>query len=299
MVSISDKWKPALYSLIFLLFGVGFVTQLMPFLALTLGRGAEVSALIDKVQLFGLFGASFGIILSLMGVFHSIHLVFPSSQKVLGWVGALIHDYDSGLISSLSPNFKFFKSVLNQLLVFLPFLFIIGFYGITQTGIPFFEAQQVTEIGKGIISIEPAGSEMFILAFLLSLIVYPLKWIGSRKKWNKTTYWSIAMPSGLFIGTLYGIVIHILRYGDSNASLFAVGIFWFTSALLILLFGGIVLAWVFKDVNNFFQYLKEGLRDISSDTRVFIVVIIFVLIMVFLGFLKIVISQMKKKRDGG
>ena len=267
-MQIQDKYKPLLRGAIFIIFGVLLYNILLPFVALTWGHGAEQQALLDKVQIYSTYGIGFGYGLTFLALIMFIYLMFPKSYKYLGWMGALINNYEDGMLKEVK-FFDFFKKLSWQIAIFLPFFLILGYLGITQTGIPF-AGQQVSPVGKTIINIEPAGSEIFILAFLISLIYFPLKYLKIKNNWTVGTFWSIVTPSCLLTGTLYGYIIHTLRYSGSDADIFAVVIFWFTASLLILLTGGFILAWLFKDINNLFQNFKE--MALANDT-IFLIII--------------------------
>ena len=265
---MKDEYKPLIRGSIFFLFGVVIFNILLPFIALTWGHGAEQSAMVDKVQLYSVYGIAFGSAVTFMALMMFLWMKFPKYYKHIGWVGSLINNYEDSLLKEVK-FFDFFKKLRWQIAVFLPFFLILGYLGITQTGIPFV-GQQVSPVGKTIINIEPAGSEIFILAFIISLIYFSLKYLKIKNNWTSEKFWSITIPSCLGAGTLYGYLIHTLRYATSDADLFAVIIFWFTASLLILLTGGFILAWLFKDINNLFQNFKE--MALANDT-IFLIII--------------------------
>lgn len=267
------------------------ISFLLPFLALTFLKGAEDPQLLDKVVAFGSLGGKFSTALAFMCLIGALVFKFKW-QKKLGWIGALINNYEYGLLSEFKV-FDFFKSALNRILVFFPMFIIFGYLGITQTGIPFAE-QQIVPSGKVIIGIEPAGTEIHILGFIISLLFFIFLYLSTKKftKKKDPNFWFYIMPLLLLIGTLFGLAIHNLRYGGSDADLFAVGIFWFTATLFMLLEGGIILAWLLKDINNFFQAIKE--LALSSDAVLFLVIWVFGSIYIILWLIRIYLWTKRK-----
>ena len=70
------------------------------------------------------------------------------------------------------------------------------------------------------------------------------------------------------------IGLHSLRYGGSDVSLIAVGFFGFMGALLTMLFGSILIWWIWHFINNLLQKasLLYSVDQILIGVGIFIVI---------------------------
>ena len=82
--------------------------------------------------------------------------------------------------------------------------------------------------------------------------------------------------SGIFVGGLYWVINHLLRYQGSDVTITTVFFFGLIMALITILTGSFIPAWIMHISNNFFIDVQ---RFYSSDT-VFIYSIIFLILMV-------------------
>jgi len=268
MTEFYEKNKKLISPIVFLLIYL-FIVIFITLLALTWGRGAESEALIEKSQSYwhlAGWGCLLLVVMSLTAFFVHKKKSKTGLYKYLGWIDGLVNDFDKGVLSEV-PQFNFLRKIRWQLVIFLPFFIILGYFGITQTGIPFAE-MQITEISAIWISVEPASGEIMWLAVIISLVFGITNYLAFMNSW-KFNPKAISVTFSLVLGTLYGYLIHLLRYFGSDADLFAVIIFWFTASLLITMFGGIIIAWIFKDINNMFQKLKA--LALSDDTILILV----------------------------
>ena len=142
-------------------------------------------------------------------------------------------------------------------------------------------------------AVEPAGVEIFPLFWLVSMNLYLWKYVQKKAEFDNGTFWVIAFFTSLFIGVLYGVVLHFFAYGSSDRDLFAVGIFWFTCTLLILIFANIFIVWLFKDINNLFVWFNDKK---FADEKVAILVGIFIAFVFLIGILIWLIRKAKNKR---
>lgn len=230
----------------------------VPWLALTAGGGGENIENISKVQIYWAMGAGFALVIMVGKIIHNI------TKK--DYFRGIINEPDMGILTSTifkSVGFatKSSRKLMWGIIVFM----IVGLFGvITNTALvdlPPLE-QQVTETSQALLMVEPASfSETAGLIVIITIIYCVLKYFQNKNKWSDTTfrllYGFIAVPSG----TIYWLVQHFLRYGNSELALTAVLIFGFTSSLLIVLFGDIILVWLYHSISNLFQHLNTTYSD--------------------------------------
>lgn len=205
-------------------------------------------------------------------------LVFLESKflKGSGYESIIIHKPSVGVLGS------FFRSygvlVWGSLLLF-------GFLGIlatsTQTafmGIPVYE-QQFTPSASVIFSVYPAStSEGLTWLFTVLLSSFGLGLLFKRFGGPAELFRILRYPLILVVSVFYGVSLHLLRYGASDIAILNVGLFWFLTGLLYILFASWVPSFLLHDVNNLFVRLNQLF---SSDVVLFSTVGILLLLLVF------------------
>ena len=74
---------------------------------------------------------------------------------------------------------------------------------------------------------------------------------------------------------MFGIVNHLIRYGDSQIALTTVAVFWGLGSLLTLISGSVIPFLIMHDTNNFFFKLKVLFSsDIILYSTIFILIIL-------------------------
>ena len=155
--------------------------------------------------------------------------------------------------------------------------------------VPIF-GQQFTETADIFFSIYPAstaetaGAIFFaaIVAFAINRFLY--------SKIGKSS-WYLAIASFPISTTLYGIINHLMRYSSSDIAMFNVGVFWFITGLLVILFGSVIPSFVQHDVNNLFVKLSELFSSDAIFTYSLAVIIVG-----WILFLLLVFGLPKKKK---
>lgn len=165
------------------------------------------------------------------------------------------------------PALGIFKRFTNIQLLFLSLIFFSLFviflygFGIQQTsfvGIKHIE-QQFTPTGDLSFSslLVPAAENLaiaFAIAFILS---FGIRRIARKNEWTKANFVATSFAIIPLIVGFLGIANHILRYANSDVSLFTVFAFWFVVGLLTLSIGSFSPAWSLHVVNNVIFSLKD------------------------------------------
>lgn len=285
-----------IFSLVFF-----FVVVIPPLWALFGGKALEKTFNLDKVTFYWIFGAICFIMILLGQLVQWRSHKNPKVQKKLGWFGSIIHNPDMSIFymeekKDLVKGFRWIGSAKKLFLVSLILFAIVGLWSTVTntfwTDLPHI-GQQVTELGTAVLEVEPAGTEIFGLLFLVGLIMYTFKYLRLKYNWDKIIYWVLTIPSTLLVGTSYGVLYHLFRYSESEKSLFGVAIFWFIAVWVILFFGSIIPLWLYKDENNLFQYLATKF----TDEKILIVTIAIIFLIALILIFYYIIKKQKKKKE--
>ena len=273
--SLYDKFKDILdLSILILVFGI--VVILMPLGALFVFGGWENPDNRIKVIFYWLLGAS---LLLLIIAGKIAEMLSNKNKKIfdkVGWFSSIVHDPEKSLLYDL------FKIKINGVKLFLVGFIIFSIYGmwaVTQntflTTLPEV-LEQIIPISQIRLAVEPAGVEIFLPIFFIGIEMSIIGYFVRKNNWGKGAYWGLVFPITLITGTVSWGAYHYLRYGTQETSMVYVAFFGLTISFLILLFGSIILAWLFKDMNNLFHYLNKTF----SDEKILIVTgfILFVII---------------------
>jgi hypothetical protein len=183
-------------------------------------------------------------------------------------------EYGSGLAFSSQgekPAFPFFKR-MSQFQIFLASFIIFCFIGLftyvsrqtTFTGIALL-AQQFTEIDSLLFSsfLIPIAENLDLM-FVLALGIFALRRIAKRDNWEPTNFVGLSYLL-VFLGGLFGVANHLLRYGGSDLDLLIVYSFWTIGSFITLATGSFFPFLCMHFANNFFFDLG---RFLSNETLV-------------------------------
>lgn len=280
----------------------------LPQFGLFTGKGAEKQFNIEKVELFQGIASIFliGIVILKLTWFIGNLISREKAVRYVGWANIPILDFEDGLLFSIGRALKVEKAISligNPFRMFIWSLVIfssLGILGVVQntflSEIPQF---QVTKIGEGILEVFPASSSEWLgIMFPMGVIWAVLSFLAIKFKWDEITKWVIVVPSVILTGTLTQLVLHLNRYGGSELSLVIVAFFGFMSAILYLLFGGFLVAWILHPENNLFEWLNRS--PFFSDETIILVTFAFVvptLLLTAIVFEILAYRSRKKKRS--
>lgn len=127
----------------------------------------------------------------------------------------------------------------------------------TFTGVKILQ-EQFTEASNLLFSsaLAPA-SENLGLAFILAFGIFTLRRIARKRNMSKWQFTILCIGLLTFIGGLYGLTNHLLRYGGSDLSLTVVFMFWSVGALVTLVTGSFIPFWMMHITNNVFFDLSH------------------------------------------
>lgn len=278
------EWLEVVFSSIFFAFSAGIV----PFVALFVIRGAE-SADFDKFMVYGVFMGLFFTPLILMRITE----IFTKKNSRLydkwGWIQAIFHDPDKGLVSILAPKFKKYFNASNIIFWSILIFSIIGLWSVFQNSFfvtlpKVYVEQQVTETGQLLLAGEPASSQETILfTYIASVILGLIIWASKTKRINEVSGWILRV--GIFPALFVGLVVmfHFARYGATDTALVGTAIFGMVGALSFLIFGSFIPWYIFHVSNNFLQQANKLFPDELTAVGVitFLLIVIIVRIIVF------------------
>lgn len=229
----------------------GLMTNVFPLLV---GFGPQLGfsevGIFDKFSFYNTIGIV-GIVLTALVVAIGV-ILFKSSDKVKNPV--IVHNPDKGIVS-LSLFWLFFGSLI-----------LFGLFGILNVSsqqsffsdVPSLQ-QQATETGRVFFAAFPAApaedSVLFLLLNVVALVI-------TRAFYKRINLSGVAAKVAntaifFFIGGFYGLIIHFLRYGSSESSLFYVFIFWALSGTLVGIFGSVIPSMVLHITWNLFLEIKN------------------------------------------
>lgn len=274
-----------------------FVVVIPSMVALFGFRGLEERINFDKVVFYWSFGTIFVAFIGLGSLNQYLSKKSPKYEKAMGWFGSHIHNPEMSLIFQIKTKFvRWFSVQKNIVFLFIILAPVIGLLSfLTNTflwDLPNI-AQQILPIGEGILETEPAGTEVFGLWALVVFNLYIWRYFQRKNKWSDDIFWSIAVPSCIIIGILYGITFHFWIYGTSETSIFQVAIYWAVFTSIILLFANLFIVWILKDTLNFFLWLKTS--QFSNEAVLINTVIISVLVII--TYFAVILRKRAKKKS--
>lgn len=185
------------------------------------------------------------------------------------------------------PSSRFFKRFTNVQLFHITLIFtlILGLFANqvrnqSFTGIPII-SQQFTETGSVLFTtfLVPAAEGIFF-AGIIAFLIFGFRYLARKYNWSKENFRYISGTMIVFIAGLFGLALHLLRYGADEYALFVVLGFWLVGALLTVISGSFIPFWVLHITNNLLFDLK---RFFSNDgiTTIFIVIILSLIALYF------------------
>lgn len=180
------------------------------------------------------------------------------------------NDYGSGIYFSYpgeKPSISFFKK-FTQFQLFLASFIIFNIIGLftyvtrqtTFTGVAAL-AQQFTEIDSVLFSsfLVPVA-ENLDLAFVLALGVFTLRYSARKYDWTPGNFIG-SQYTLIFLGGLFGVANHLLRYSGSDVAVLTVLSFWTIGSLITILTGSFLPFLCMHFANNVFFDLGRFLSN--------------------------------------
>jgi hypothetical protein len=267
-MELNEDTKQNLHNMI--LIGIlAVIGGVFPLLISLSSGGLLEAAIFQQLAIYGYFAA-----FCLFGIFI-FGMVRTTEAKQNREFGESIAFNSIGKFPS--PKIPFIK---NSMGLFFLSLFIFGAIGLFKisagsnvgfTGVPFLQ-EQFTPFDNTLFSLslvpisENAGAALLGAAYLF-LIGY---W-ARKYKWSKANYVVLAFVGFIVLFLLYTVVLHELRYGNSDVSLGNVAIFWALGGFITILTGSIIPFLVAHGLNNL---LLDMLKYFSSDLAKIIFVIL-------------------------
>lgn len=255
---------------------IGILTFLVP-QSIGLGAGGFDSA--EILQQFGFYLVG-GVFLLLLVIAFVIELVIKKGDERYGDSIAFA---DQGDV----PHIPFFKKLSSfQLFLLSTIVFGVIFLLITtvrQTSFIGFKTleQQFTPTAELLFSsLLIPGSENLGMALIIAVGLIGLRIWARRINMSKINFMILSYLT-VFIGALYWMVNHLLRYGGQEYQLGVVFIFGFVMALLTMLTGSFIPAFVMHVANNVFF----DMANLFSRDNVLIGVIITLIVLSILYFI--------------
>lgn len=245
-------------------------------------KGFDSNYILLQFFLYGVVGIAS--IIGLMFVFES--LKSDPSEKY----GSSVAFYSAGEFPSIKGNF--FKSNIRTILIFAVIFTAIGSFSIYNNtmaakfpGVASFQRQQFSPVDNIIYNDTLVViAENLGAAFVLALTIYGVKRLAEKFNFNKLGYLILVYFFGILSVAVYGILNHLLRYGDTDAAILYVAFFWGIGAFITLLIGNAIPFIVMHMANNTFGSLKSifSSQEIFWGSLVFIAVCSGLLVFLFM-----------------
>lgn len=269
-----------------------------------------VEILIVMLALFGLQGAEeetniFVFIISAnIGLFGAI-LIFclklgqyivqtSKSYKAYGWVGSVLHDPETSFIPVHKKSFSWIKNPFIFGIVWIIPTSILGLVQVyTQTFFTAIEAvpQQITETAKGILSIIPSDMEVYIPLALCGLLITLFTWMKNTGRLDEGFYYLLIYLGIPVLYTGTWTVLHFFHHGSSQVAIQYVVLFGIICSYMLVIFRSFIPIWIFKIMNNLYQYLNGV---IQSNEGVLIMTVV-LNILVVAGFVFYITTRSRVK----
>lgn len=255
LFTIDTKEKKAIFAVsIYIAYKVLFIALIPMLIGLGPTGGFEVEDIFTKFMFY--VGPGIGFILGVIGLLIFSVFYFDTEDSDIN--GNYIYDPDKSYLP------KFFLRPLN--LIFIPLILfsvmnlLFAFAGqqtFLETGLPIVE-QQFTKTADVFFAIYPASTaENTGLEFTLMLTAVLLGVLWKKREYPKTIYSLLIFPTFIFVGVVYGLINHALRYGFDEYATIGVIIFWGFAGLLNAVFGNFFPGQILHDVNNFSEKIQQ------------------------------------------
>lgn len=189
------------------------------------------------------------------------------------------------------PAMKIFKRFTHAQIVLAAtilfgfvFLIVNGIKQQTFTGVTYLQ-QAFTPVSSIFFSelLVPASENMG-LGFLLAFIYFIIRIAARRYKMGQENYGIFIYVFAILLGSGYGYLTHIFRYGFNEVALFAVLIFWGLGALMSVAVGSFIPFWVLHIVNNLFIDITRFFDKGTAYLTIFGILVVLVAIYYFAYF---------------
>lgn len=269
---MQDKTKN-IVNFFLLAFVIGILTFLVP-QSIGLGAGGFDSA--EVLQQFGFYLVG-GIFLLLLIVAFIIELIIKKGDERYG---SSIAFSSQGQV----PHMPFFKRFSNFQL-FLLSTIVFGTMGLIVTtlrqtsfiGYKTLEQQFTPTAELMFSSLLIPGSENLGMALVIALCLIGLRIWARKVNMSKASFVLLSFLIAI-VGALYWLVNHLLRYAGQDLQLGVVFIFGLVMALLTLVTGSFIPAFVMHISNNlFFDVQKMFSRDNVVLTVIITIVLLIIL----------------------
>lgn len=230
---------------------VNYIPQIAGFA----GGGFEKDAILQKFMFYSSSAALIAIV-----ALKIIHIIKPEDQ----YRGAIIHDPEEGpsMFSFLSPG-KIPRLFMNPVWFYIFCLLTfgtIGIFAVSQntffTGVPVIQ-QQFTPEADILFAVYPASTSETLAAIgLIAIFLFLLNYF-TKGKLKGIAYLLVATIGSAAVSGIFGILNHLLRYGNSDIALQNVAYFWTFGGAITALTGSIIPFLVMHDINNLFVKLNE------------------------------------------
>lgn len=183
-------------------------------------------------------------------------------------------------------KFRFLRNPFQLILLSIIIFSVLGLVNVfteqrTFTGVGVLEQQfSQTESLLFSTALIPV-SENLGAAFFLAFTIFLLRVAARKYTWSKQNFVILSVFMGTIVVGIYGLINHLLRYGDSEISLLKVFGFWSAGGFLSVLSGSFIPFWIMHADNNvFFDFA----RSFSSDSiLIWAVIFIVVLAAIYLA----------------
>ena len=250
--------KHELYELVIICIMFGVMGLVVPFIALFGLGGGENTANFEKVKFYF---ATIGFSLLLIVILRAWEMYAKKDREVYnktGWIGAILHDPDKGLIGLHFPSMIKYFTISNVFLASLFIFSILGIYGVTQntwfTGLPRIDwpaPQQITTTSELLLAAEPASSsEASLFIFMASLPISYLIWKYRKGQIDLITltllFLFVFIPVFMGLWTLF----HFATHGADDTAILGTAFFGFVGGVSFAIFGTFIPWFVFHGINN-------------------------------------------------
>ncbi|MDP2685091.1 MAG: hypothetical protein Q8P20_08730 [bacterium] len=186
------------------------------------------------------------------------------------------------------PFLRFNRSLLDTSIIGVIFFGAVGLAFALKNSTFFLSIpnvqQQVAESTKIFFGTEPAASfeTIFIILVLTAGYINILgRLIKNRVLWRTLIWLTAPIVSGLV-----GVGLHLAVYGNQETALLFTFVFWYLSALMTVITGSFVLAYILHFMNNFLVGARAifGSNDILRNVTIGVIstiIIILILIRIF------------------
>lgn len=261
------------------------VLSTMVFIPQVLGLGKGGFSVQEILTQFFFYVASAGIFGIIILV---LILVERAIQKDDSKYGEGLGFYSPGE----TPHFKtpWFNNPIRLAFASLIVFTIIGLYaGVNQhsfTGVGKFQ-QTFTKFDNTVYNGSlVAASENLGAAALIALIIFGARMYARKKSWSRGTFLTVTWVSVPLVVGVYGVLNHLLRYGNTDTALNTVFGFWAFGGFITMLTGSFIPFWIAHITNNVFFDLGRQFANDSFVLDVKIAIGLMIAVFVWLYFVR-------------